>query len=182
MKNSDVAMIGKARYKRNPRDFYETPLWCTEALCNNVKLRGPIWEPAAGGGAIVRVFESRGFLVYATDISGPQKIDFRRSDIFAGAETIATNPPNRLAETFIRQALKLTKPRRGMVAMFLRNEYDCASTRVDLFEGPPFARKLVLTKRPKWIEGPLRASPRHNFSWFVWDWLHKGPATIGYGQ
>jgi hypothetical protein len=36
--------------------------------------------------------------------------------------------------------------------MLGRHEYDCAAGRKDLFAGPPFARKIVLTKRPRWSE------------------------------
>jgi hypothetical protein len=54
--------------------------------------------------------------------------------------------------------------------MLLRHEYDCAKERVDLFNQPPFARQIVLTSRPRWIEGTSGA-PRHNFSWFIFD--HK---------
>lgn len=87
-----------------------------------------------------------------------------------------------LAELFVRHSLALMQPVRGQVAMFLRNEFDCSKGRMDLFGLPPFHKKIVVTKRPRWIEGST-GSPRHNYAWFVWDWRHKaGPAAVTYSH
>jgi hypothetical protein len=96
--------------------------------------------------------------------------------------SIVTNPPYTLAEEFLCKALDLTKRASGMVAMLFRNEYDCAATRRYLFEQEAFAAKLVLTKRPRWVDGLGQdsASPRHNFAWYVWDHHNFGRATIGW--
>jgi hypothetical protein len=65
--------------------------------------------------------------------------------------------------------------------MFLRNEFDCGKTRRGLFNGKnpkfPFAHKIVVTKRPRWIEGS-KGSPRHSYAWFVWDFAHEGGAYV----
>jgi hypothetical protein len=36
----------------------------------------------------------------------------------------------------------------------------------------------VLTSRIQWFEGP--SQPSENHAWYLWDWKHKGPATIVY--
>ena len=44
-----------------------------------------------------------------------------------------------------------------------------------------FAAKLVLPRRPLWIderEGGRRAAPRVPYSWFLWCWRHKGPPSL----
>jgi hypothetical protein len=97
---------------------------------------------------------------------------------------IITNPPfDDLAELFIRHAIKLMEPVNGKVIMFLRNEFDCGKTRRGLFNGNnpkfPFAHKIVVTKRPRWIEGS-KGSPRHSYAWFVWDFAHQGGAYVSY--
>ena len=74
-----------------------------------------------------------------------------------------------LAELFCRHAIELMRPVGGQVAMFMRNEFDCGRGRMGLFQYPPFHRKIVVTKRPRWIAGST-GSPRHNYAWFVWDW------------
>lgn len=81
-----------------------------------------------------------------------------------------------LADLFVHKALELAKDRNGIVAMFLRNEWDCAKERMNLFEDhPAYAMKVIVTKRPRWIKGST-GSPRHTYSWFVWDWS-KPPET-----
>jgi hypothetical protein len=97
---------------------------------------------------------------------------------------IVTNPPYSLATAFIEHALRLTLPRRGKVVMLLRHDFDTASSRHHLFGGnEAFKKKVVLTRRPRWIEGST-GSPRHNFAWYIWDWndCDGRAATVEYGQ
>lgn len=186
----DGAMLGQVVYERREGDFYPTPPENVDCLAHFVDLSGRvIWEPACGEGHISkRLSAATGAHVYSTDLYdrgyGRGGIDFLRATTTPrNVNTIVTNPPFAdIAEAFIRRALELMEPVDGMVAMFLRNEYDCAATtRDDLFEGhPAYATKIVVTKRPRWIEGS-KGSPRHNYSWFVWDFANAGtPATIRY--
>jgi hypothetical protein len=181
---TDVAMLGTSGYARVANEAYWTPAWCTETLLTKIEPRGVVWEPACGNGAIVKVLERRHIPVIRSDITNYgfacSTVDFLKAGLRGDAETIITNPPYDQAESFIRHALNVTETVKGMVAMLLRNEYDCAAGRVDLFDRPEFAKKLVLTKRPKWSDMD-KASPRHNFAWFIWDWQHKGPATMAWG-
>jgi len=190
---TDPAMV-KSGYDREPGDFYATPEWCTEVLLRHVEFDGPVWEPAAGDGAMWRVL--RGTItshVLASDIAphgaggyGVDKFDFFDVPPWSHrvVEHVITNPPYNLAREFIERALVVTGPSMGKVAMLLRNEYDCAKTRRHLFgECPQFALKIVLTKRPVWFpDREKKASPRHNFAWYVWDWKHTGPAEIRYDR
>lgn len=87
-----------------------------------------------------------------------------------------------LAELFCRHAVELTRACEGQVAMFLRNEFDCSKGRMDLFANRPFHKKIVVSKRPRWVAGST-GSPRHNYSWFVWDWrLSDGEGRIAYSH
>jgi hypothetical protein len=183
---TDAAMLGPARYERRENDAYDTPDWCTEALLMHWRPRGLVWEPACGAGAIANVLSANGYDVLQTDIApripgaGPSFVgDFlsNRWDLLSAS--IVTNPPYDKAEAFVRQALRLTEENIGAVAMLLRNEWDCAGGRRDLFTMPAFAMKVTLTKRPRWIEGSTGA-PRHNFSWFIWDWQNTGPPIVRY--
>ena len=65
--------------------------------------------------------------------------------------------------------------------MLLRNEYDSASTRNYLFQSYPFAMKVILTSRPKWIDNSV-GSPRHNYAWYIWDWNYIGPVLLKYSH
>ncbi len=185
----DPAMVGKSGYERVANDAYYTPAWCTEALLRHVTFNGPVWECAAGDGRMSAVLQSHGIDVISSDIhpAGPgiKTFDFfTPGQLWASRDCgdIVTNPPYNLARTFIERALSITEYTAGKVAMLLRNEYDSASTRQHLFGNcPQFAMKLALTKRPKWFADD-KASPRHNFSWFVWDWAHEGPPILRYDQ
>jgi hypothetical protein len=178
-------------YERRERDSYETPAWVTAALVPHLPItNGKVWEPACGHGAIVNVLRSAGHSVVATDIAdygipitppGYWGRDFLlETDAPKGTEAIITNPPYTFAQAFIECALELMRPE-GRVAMLLRMDYDHAKTRQHLFAGcPAFARKLVLTKRIVWFDGP-RAAPSFNHCWMIWNWKHVGPPTLAYG-
>lgn len=178
--NKDPAM-GPSGYARIADDFYPTPAWCTEALLKYFTPRGMIWEPACGLGHISKVLEAAGHTVHSTDLIdrgfGSSNRNFLMQMMPPGVGTIITNPPysGDLPQQFVLHALKLTEPAKGSVATLLRNEYDSASGRTALFRHPAFSMKLVLTKRPRWIEGSTGA-PRHNYSWFCWDWATVGTA------
>ncbi len=187
-KRADKPMLGNSGFERRQGDFYATEPWVTRALLERIKFRGMIWEPACGRGDMAEVLAEFGYVVMASDIAGDAlgckgalKADFL-TRYHAGEEplSIVTNPPYTVAEPFIRKALELTERCQGMVAMLMRNEYDCAAGRRYLFESKAFASKLVLTRRPRWLDANQQhsASPRHNFAWMIWDHRHSGSARI----
>ena len=173
-------------FARKERDLYETPEWVTEAVLPYLlSIKGTIWEPAAGGGQIVRVLERHGYKVLATDLAGrhadaPLMGDFLSvHDAPCDIHAVVTNPPYDLAQEFVEKALALMEPAQGSVAMLLRVDWDSAATRSHLFgKCPQWRQKIVLNRRIVWFEGG--ASPSFNHAWYIWDWEHKGPPTIGY--
>jgi hypothetical protein len=182
--------MGVLGYEREAEDFYPSPPWCTEALLKHFTPRGTVWEPACGQGHICKVLEAKGHKVIATDLVdrgyGTPDKDFLKFDALPdpSIQAIITNPPysDTLPSNFITKSLDLMKPVDGSVAMLLRNEFDSASKRTKLFAHPAFSLKLVLTKRPRWIEDST-GSPRHNYAWFCWDWKTVGQAPlITWGQ
>jgi len=188
--------MGPSGHERIEGDFYETEEKWTQGLVpfianHMLTLDEVVWECAAGAGAILTVLERNAFDVIGTDLedrghpeikSGVNFLEQTELPEMDGvkANIIITNPPYSKAEEFIRHALLLTKPSKGSVMMFLRNEYDMAKTRRDLFEKAPFAQKIVHPPgRPRWIKG-TKGSPRHCYAWYIWDWRHSGPAIITY--
>jgi hypothetical protein len=164
-------------YQRKALDSYETPAWVTECLLPHIDGVRSVWEPAAGAGQMAQALSAAGLQVTATDISTGH--DFLLATA-RPVDAIVSNPPYSLAQEFIEHALALTKPS-GMVAMLLRCDFDHAKTRQHLFgQCPQFAKKLVLTKRIRWIEGS-NGSPSFNHAWQIWCWKHKGPPTLAYG-
>lgn len=174
-------------YERKERDLYETPEWVTEALvAAEFSSLAPahFWEPAQGGGKIARVLSKIG-PVTGTDIDTGCDFLSTRELPHLMCNAIVTNPPYELATEFCEHALSLVKPKRGFVAMLLRTDFDHAKSRTHLFRDcPAFSNKLVLMKRICWFvedNGKPKASPSFNHAWFIWDWTHEGPPTIGYG-
>lgn len=177
----DPAMSGQLHYERREGDFYATPPENVDCLAHFIDLRGRVvWEPACGEGHISKRIARFCAGVFSTDLYdrgyGKAPVDFLAQQKLPGndqhrANCIITNPPfGDVAEQFVAAALELTKPVDGLVAMFLRNEWDMACGRDHLFEDhPAYMLKIAVTKRPRWIEGS-KGSPRHNYAWYVWDW------------
>lgn len=194
----DIAMT-KSGYDRIENDAYFTiEEWCTEALLETLGDRYPntntIWEPACGAGHMANVIKRYGYDVVCTDIKdwGCENLlaveDFTQTDTARG-EHIITNPPyeKKDAEAFVRHAVKMIADGKiTSVAMLMRNEWDCASGRKDLFrDNPYFAAKITLLKRPRWFEKRENdSSPRHNYSWFWWSagqaLSNSGPRALYY--
>lgn len=186
-RRKDPAM-GVLGYERDPREFYPTPVWCTEALIRNYPFSKdlPIDEPACGMGHISKVFEGKGFSVRSTDLNdlgfGEPGVDFLNT--FFDRDQIVTNPPynKNFPVKFALHGLVVTKNKGGFVALLMRTDWSAAAGRTKLLQHPAFAMKLELTRRPRWIEGST-GSARHNYAWFLWDWRTVGePPTIKWDQ
>lgn len=185
---TDPAMLGEPQFARVENDFYPTPVEFVDCLTHFLDLRmRVVWEPACGEGHISKRLLCSAAAVISTDLIdrgfGRGGIDFLKAGRMAGTATdIVTNPPyGDLSDEFVAAALELTAPVDGVVALFMRNEWDCGVKRMNSFMNhPAFAMKIVVTKRPRWIEGS-KGSPRHSYAWYVWDWRTVGqPATIHY--
>lgn len=196
-------------YERIERDAYNTPPWPTAAALH--EMMGPrfrpgmtVWESAAGTGQMVAELERHGLNVIPSDIHAPND----RPELFGGNRTlvgdflddarpflpfdfdaIITNPPYKLAEQFVRKALELTKPKRGIVAMLLGVKFDSAVTRMDLFkECPAWGMKIVLLDRIWWFEPKADLAtgkvngPSEDHAWYVWDWRGTYGRTIRYAR
>jgi predicted RNA methylase len=194
---------GESGYDRIPLDAYFTEPWVIAWLldCPRFKLGpGKVWEPACGTGILAEAVRRLGRKVIATDIAShgyegqAEQRDFRDYDAppDPGVKIILTNPPydaempdgsKVTAEDFLRHALKLMAEVGGQVVMLLRNEFDSAASRKDLFaDHQAFAGKLILTRRPYWQQRVKNGKwPRFNYAWFVWDFSRSpGAAEVAY--
>ena len=190
-RRKDPAMANLG-YERDPSEFYPTPEWCTEALLRNYKFDKDytVWEPACGEGHISKVLEEKGFDVFSSDLNntgfGFHGLDFLTQETQHRA--IITNPPYKrqdkiwLSDRFVKKGIELTEEHKGIVAMFMRTDWGSASSRKPLTNHPAFSMKLEMTRRPRWIKDST-GSPRHNYSWMIWDWKTVGqPPTIKFDQ
>jgi hypothetical protein len=179
--NTGVAMCP---YSERGHDLYETPPGAVHALLAEEALRGDIWEPASGRGAIVRVLRTAGHRVIATDLidygcpDATGGVDFlQQRSAPEGVTTILTNPPFQHADEFVRHALTLVPH----VIMLLRVLFLETEGRSDVLEGGRFARVYVFRNRLQihrdgW-EGPRDSSPM-GLAWFVWEREHRGDPRL----
>jgi len=189
MAKPDSAMLGVSKYERNENDHYPTEPACTIALydylvANDILMPGAkVFEPACGDGAISKVFEQRGHTVVSSDLhpqmDGAPVKDFLTSDFMIDRDgmtrpLVVTNPPyaQPWVDQFIARIIELCQNDGAIGALLMRNEVDCASSRMPFFEEcPNYFGKLVLTWRPRWIPGST-GSPRHNYAWYLWGPSH----------
>jgi hypothetical protein len=176
-------------FVRMHKDDYPTPTWASLAVVPWLKRRGiaTVYEAAPGDGQMVNAFRAAGLRV----LHHEPPFDFLQiepEDLPDDVWCVATNPPygepnSIMAVRFIEHSLSLMAPRRGVVAMFLDADFDFGVTRRHLLELQPFARQVKIMKRVNFFAPKPGEKPKNgkeNFAWFVWDFQHAGPATIGY--
>lgn len=192
--------IHNSGYERSTRDFYATPAWVTEALLRHIRLRGPVWEPCCGDGAMSKVLASGGHEVVSTDITdrgfGTPGVDFLAcTSVREGCRSIVTNPPygdtgshigqSRSARAmldFVRHAMGLAASVEGQLALLVRLNWIAGQRAASLLSSGPFAATIVLNERIRWFDmGEKTNHGQHHHAWIVIDHAHpKGqpPALL----
>ena len=190
-----VPAIHNSGYARQGRDFYATPGWVTKALLRHVRLRGPVWEPCCGDGAMATVLAAHGYDVVSTDIAdrgfGGSGVNFLTCDrLPEGCRSIVTNPPygetgsqTRQAKSsvamldFLRHALGLIGPAQGQLALLVRLQWIAGRRAAELLSSGPFAATIVLTQRIRWFDmGEHTNQAQHHHVWVVFDHAHPAGA------
>jgi hypothetical protein len=173
---------------RDHLDRYYTPDALADAIVRHVVVpRVPmeprVVEPSVGGGAFVRAVRAhlRGAHVTGYDVdphaAGLGLCDRRRvADWLTSTPDLRTflvvgNPPYTDAEAHVFTALH-TAP---VVVMLLRQGFGSGGARArGVWRRYPLAAEYVLAERPS-FDG--RGTDACDYSVFVWDDLHTGPAT-----
>lgn len=163
-------------YEDRGHDFYPTPREAVVSLLSIEREYMPVSviEPACGDGAIVNPLREAGYNVTASDIVDRGCPDAVVSDFLSGhyepsGAGVVTNPPFRLAQQFVDEALRISP----YVAMLLRLPFLESTGRMDWFRTTPLARvhvssrRLPMMHRGDW-DGPKSTSTTC-FCWFVWD-------------
>lgn len=186
-------------YERRAGDFYPTPAWVTECLLDTVPLRGVLWEPCAGQGAMAKVIAERGYQVVATDLSWMDDpvfpvvggVDALRSPLPAGVRSVVTNPPyaRELLPRLVEHWLQLLQPVVGQLCLLLRSLWgESQGGQARTSKHPAYHGRLKLPARIRWLEGTLEdkgVSPQHDHCWLCWDWSRdatKMPFEISAGD
>ena len=176
----------KSEYDRKAHDLYETPEWVTQEIITALKGSLPenavIWEPCAGLGKMVRELEAANYTVFASDINEHENLNtvgsFLELSPPVGCDAIITNPPydRGLVDKIVTRAVELMEPRKGIVVMLLKADWDSGKTRTHLFRDcPGWSRKHVLLERIEWFprkvnpDGSLGPGPSENHKIYIWD-------------
>jgi hypothetical protein len=171
----------RASLKDRANDLYETPPCAVRALLRTGELErhgGTIWEPCAGRGAIVRELRAGGCAVVAQDLVAYDgadagiltPVDFLlESAPPDGAALIVTNPPFKLADSFIRHGLRLGLPFIALLRL-MALEGSGRSDLIDRHLRRVWAgiERLPMMHREGW-QGPRTASGGTPFAWFVFE-------------
>src|SRR6516165_6143950 len=144
-----AANAGQHAHAERKQDLYETPAVAVEALLGVEDLPHRLWDPACGPGSIVNVLRARGHRVLASDLvyyNDPTHFygrDFLMEELPQGCEAIITNPPYKLADAFVRHAIKICP----YVIMLLRLAFYESVRRSDILDEDNPARIHVFKKR-----------------------------------
>lgn len=161
-------------------DFFPTPAWATEALIDNERFDGDIWECACGNGAMSEVLEKTRSAVISSDLYdrgyGDAGVDFlstgRRCD------NIVTNPPYNAAEGFVTAGLASANRK---FALLLRLAFlEGANRQRTIFSGAQPARVWVFSERITFYPAGAvqKGSGTTAYAWFVWDKDAVGPTEL----
>ena len=183
--NTTIVSLGVHHYSdhdREQHDFYTTDPKAAYTLLDREDLNN-IWENACGSGHLAKVFEERGLLGKATDLIdrgyGQGGIDFLTENEEWDGD-IATNPPFKYAEQFIRNSLSIIKGGRK-VCMFLRVQFLESKGRYKLWQQYPPKIIYVYSGRISCaLNGNFEAysSSAVPYAWYVWEKGYKKDPLI----
>ena len=175
MRPAVAGQYGRMDHPRHAADLYETPALAVEMLLRHTVLHGPVLEPSAGRGAIVRELRRHGLQVHAADLHDHQAearlgietgINFLSTTSMSGCRSVVMNPPFKDADAHVRHALQLL-PDGGTLAVLLRMTWIAAKARADLLK---HCHTAIIAGRLKML--PPGAQDRGHggttdFAWFI---------------
>jgi hypothetical protein len=161
-------------------DFYVEPEWAVEALFAAISFAGPVHDPAAGTGTIVRVALRFGYEATGADLVDRGRGFSVRNFLtdWTPRRALVFNAPYGLNEAFIEHGLKV-----GIeVAAIVRLPFLAGQERWrTLYSAHPPARVLILAERPSMPPGdtdiPARGGTT-DYCWVHWLIAYTGKTVI----
>lgn len=151
-----------SNYERIPDDDYKTvDPRCVRALIDMVPVWGYIVDCCSPtGSGIVNQLKEIGLSAFGV------------ADAFADffADWIITNPPytRGLVDRIVwKQIQRLEQSNARGLAILVRNNWDFAKGRYEMFTHPFYAGQVHMMFRPYWMS-EKKSEPIHNFVWHVW--------------
>ncbi len=158
--------------RRQPNDFYPTPLEVIAALLAVEQFHGLTWEPAEGDGRIVRELRQAGCEVFGSDVTTGTDFLATTKEV----DNVVTNPPWGQKTKFIRHAKECASRK---VAMLLPLSALSGVARRPLFEDAAFPLRTVyvFVKRLNFDPKGKGASTITG-GWFVWERRYHGDPVL----
>jgi hypothetical protein len=176
--NTSSAVMQQRSEPHNSLDDFPTPPWATRALLEQLKSYGRAFddklccEPAANRGHMVKPLSEYFERVIALDIfdygAGYPVADYLFSNPVEMVDWTITNPPFRLAQQFIEQAIKQS---RIGVAMIVRTAFlESVGRYNNLFSKFRPSHVLQFSERVVMHKGKLseKGSTATAYCWIVW--------------
>ena len=177
IQNKSHAVMAQRHESNFSLDNFPTPPWATRALIEQYLDKKTLTtqtclEPACGAGHMAKVLKEYFDAVDSSDVYNygyGEVRDFTHSLPDQTYNWVITNPPFRLAENFINQALKIATTG---VAVLLRTLFIETIGRYDrLFSRMPPTRMAQFCERVPMVKGRLdpKASTATGYAWLIWD-------------
>lgn len=179
MQNTSHAVMAQRIEARDSPDDFPTPPWATRALVEYVlgdkpaKARQTCLEPACGAGHMAKVLEEYFGQVHCSDAYDYEYGDIRdfleRPYPPKSYDWVITNPPFRLAEEFLLNALEVAK---CGVAILARTVFlESAGRYRAIFQDMPPSKFAQFVERVPMVKGRLdqKATTATGYAWFVWE-------------
>jgi hypothetical protein len=183
-------------WDRDEHDFYIEPAWVADRLfaCEPFAAGATVMDPACGTGNVLRAARAAGFHAVGIDIvartedplvetqdfmAGPWPA--RMTPGFQFPDYIVSNPPFRLAESFVKHALQRATSK---VAMLLPVSWLNGHKRSLWLEQTPLRRVWIISPRPSMppgaviLAGEKPGGGKTDFAWFVWHRDYDGQPEV----
>lgn len=164
----------QSNFERKANDDYQTiDPRCVRALVNTVPMAGKIVDCCAPNGSGI---------VDELKMLGQNAVCV--ADAFSDfeADWIVTNPPytkGLVDEILTEQIVRIQLAEVVGFAALLRNNFDFAKSRYDMFTIPQYHGQVHMMFRPYWST-EKKAEPIHNFVWHIWRINNYGEPFVRY--
>ena len=182
LQNKSSAVMAQRFEPAHSLDDFPTPPWATRALVEHVIGVGEVrdrncLEPACGRGHMARALEEYFDHVTASDTSEygfGEQCDFLRYHPTKKMDWVITNPPFRLAESFLSQAYSIAT--HGIALLVHTAFVEGVGRHKRVFSKFPPTVVAQFTERVPMFKGRLNAkgSTATAYAWFVWKEARNG--------
>jgi hypothetical protein len=169
--------IGASPPEVKRSDCFGTPEQAVLPLVPWLPKDARVWEPACGGGSIVRALRARGFEVLGTDVWRQDAACVAEQDFLTAAapgpwSVIITNPPGSIKTSFVRRCYELCAGTPGRsFALLMPMDAFGGKGRQELYReygvGPLFLGGRTAFDTPEGRTG-ADSHPHEEYAWFTW--------------